>query len=125
MFKIRETKWMIPAGAAAILALMGCHAQPDEQYLHNWQYFEGPGEIKPGPGLISGESGKFTIYSSEKSGLFPKEGEAKAAQTSSQQTAQTTAAAGTAAAAAAGSQAASQSGQTPDKTQQFQEFQEF
>jgi hypothetical protein len=86
--------------------LAGCSATLDEKQLQEWRDLEGPGEMKPGPGLFSGEDGKFTLYSSTKGRVLPKEGKAEAAQTSTRQTAETTEATGAAAAAAEGPQAA-------------------
>ncbi len=59
---------------------------------------DGPGEMKSGPGLFSGQDGEFTLYDSKKGGLFQKKAEAEPAETSGEKTAQTSAAAGAAAA---------------------------
>ena len=107
---------MFLAAGLLILALAGCHVKPDEKQLKDWENIEGPGEMKSGPGLLSGEEGKFTLDDSKKGGAFPREGETGAAKPSAEKTAQTSEAAGAAAATAAG---------TSDKSQEFQDFQEF
>jgi hypothetical protein len=124
MLKIKPKKWLFLAAGLLIIALAGCQATPDEKQLDEWKNLEGPGEMKPGPGLFSGQDGKFTLYDSKKGGLFPKEGEAEASKTPSEKTAETSEAAG-AAAAAAGSQAAAEASKTSEKAREFQEFQEF
>jgi hypothetical protein len=116
MFKIKTTNWIFLAAGLLIFASTGCGATPDEKQLNQWKAVEGPGEMKPGPGLFSGEDGKFTLYDSKKGGAFPREGDTQAAEPTAENTAQTTQAAGAAAATAAG---------TSDKGQEFQEFQEF
>jgi hypothetical protein len=87
MLKIKPQNWLLPIIGLLIFALAGCHARPDEQQLKNWENIEGPGEMKPGPGLLSGEDGKFTLYSSKQGGAFPKKGEAEASKAPSEKTA--------------------------------------
>ena len=124
MYKIKY--WMFLAGGVVIFALVGCSATPDEKQLQEWRDLEGPGEMKPGPGLFSGEDGKFTLYSSTKGGVLPKEGKAEAAQTSTRQTAETTEPTGAAAAAAEGPQAAAQQpAKTSATARDYQKFQEY
>ena len=96
MFKIKPKNWMILAAGLLIFALAGCHARPDEKQLDEWKNLEGPGEMKPGPGLFSGQDGELTLYDSKKGGLLQKKGEAEAAKPSAEKTAQTNAAAGAA-----------------------------
>jgi len=90
-----------------ILALVGCHAKP-------YDYKPTAGEMKEGPGVLSGEDGAFTVYDSKKGGVSAKDPNA-----------QTSGTAGAAATVAAGPQTASQSGSTPAGAQDYQEFQEF
>ena len=126
MFKIKSKNWIFLAAGLLIFTLAGCHAKPDEKQLNEWKNNEGPGEMAPGPGLFSGESGELTLYNSKGSGLLQKKGEAEAAKPSAEKTAQTSGAAGAAAATAAGSQAAGQQpAKTPAGAQDFQEFKEF
>ena len=109
MLKFKPASWMTLLICLAIMALVGCNAKP-------FDYQPTAGEMKEGPGVLTGEDGELTIYDSKKGGAFPKESDATAAETSGEKTAQATAASETTAAAAAGSQ-----GQPGD----FQEFQEF
>ncbi|MBW2429281.1 MAG: hypothetical protein JRF56_10000 [Deltaproteobacteria bacterium] len=125
MFKIKHRNLMLLAAGLIILVLAGCSATPDEQQLKEWENIEGPGEMKPGAGLLSGDDGEFTLYSSKKGGLFPKEGETEATNSSAEQSTESAEIAGTATGSAAGSQAASQSGQASEKAQEFEEFQEY
>ena len=116
MFKIKPKNWMFLAAGLLIIALAGCQVTPDEKQLDEWKNLEGPGEMKPGPGLFSGQDGELTLYDSEKDGLLQKKGEAEAAKPAAEKTAQTNTAAGAATATAAG---------TSGSAQEFQEFQEY
>ena len=51
------------AAGLALFALAGCNAKP-------YDYEPTAGEMKPGPGVFTGESGKLTIYDSKKGGFF-------------------------------------------------------
>jgi hypothetical protein len=62
-------KWMMLLTVAALLVLIAC-AAPEP-----YDYQPAAGEMKKGPGLLTGESGELTLYDSKKSGLLPKEGE--------------------------------------------------
>ena len=48
----------------AIIALLGCNAKP-------YDYQPTAGEMKPGPGVLTGEDGELTIYDSKRGGAFP------------------------------------------------------
>ena len=109
---------MFLAAGLVIVTLVGCHAKP-------YDYEPTAGEMKPGAGVFSGEDGELTIYDSKKAGVFPKDSNAEASETSAEKSEETSEAAGAAAAAAAGSQAAFLSGLPQDKAQDFQEFQQF
>ena len=98
MFNIKPKNWKFLAAGLLIIVLACCHARPDEKQLDEWKNIEGPGEMKPGPGLFSGEDGELTLYDSKGGGLLQKKGEAEAAEPSAEKTAQTSAAAGAAAA---------------------------
>jgi hypothetical protein len=97
MFKFKPVSWIALLISLGIIALLGCNAKP-------FDYQPTAGEMKEGPGVFTGKDGELTIYDSKKGGIFPKESDAKDAETSGAKTAQTTEAAGTATAAAAGSQ---------------------
>ena len=106
MQHIRRTIWILLWTLLAIVLLVGCHAKADNQQLDEWEKLQGPGQMKAGPGLISGEEGKFTIYSSKKSASASTEKE-------------------TAAAGAQGPAADTRSAETPAGSKEYQEFQEF
>jgi len=106
MFKLKPVSWIALLISLGIIALFGCNAKP-------FDYQPTAGEMKPGPGVFTGEEGKLTVYDSKKGGVFPKDSDA---ETSGAKTAQTTEAASTTAVAAAGSQ---------DQGQEFKDFQEF
>ncbi len=112
MLKFMPPGWMTLLISLALAAILGCNAKP-------FDYQPTAGEMKEGPGVLTGEDGELTIYDSQKGGAFPKEPDATAAETSGEKTAQAPAAAGTAAAAAGGSQA------KPGEFQEFQEFQQW
>ena len=114
MFKLKLNFRRLLAAGLFLSAMAGCQVTPDEKQLDEWKNLEGPGEMKPGPGLFSGQDGELTLYDSKKGGLLQKKGEAEAAKPATEKTAQTNAAAG--AATAAG---------TSDEGQEFQEFQEY
>ena len=82
-----------------------------------YDYEPTAGEMKPGPGVLTGDSGALTIYDSKKGGLFPKEAD----ETSSEKT--TDAAAGTT--AAAGTQTGTEPAVTPEGAREFQQFQQW
>ena len=109
MLKFNPENWMPLMISLALVALLGCNAKP-------FDYKPTAGEMKEGPGVLTGESGELTVYDSKKGGFFPRESETKDAGASGEKTAQTTEAAGTATAAPAGSQG---------NASEFQEFQEF
>ena len=85
MLKLKPQYRMALLISLAIMALLGCNAKP-------YDYQPTAGEMKEGPGVLTGEDGQFTIYDSKKGGAFPKNSDAKAAETSDEKTAQTTAA---------------------------------
>jgi hypothetical protein len=74
----------------------------------SFDYQPTAGEMKPGPGALTGESGELTVYNSKKGGLFPKEGDQKAES-----------------ATAAPSQAGDSPTGSAAETEDFQDFQDF
>ena len=52
------------------ILLAGCNAKP-------FDYQPTAGEMKEGPGVFTGEDGELTIYDSKKDGAFPKDSDAK------------------------------------------------
>ena len=95
-------KWMMLLMGVALLALMGC-AAPEP-----YDYQPTAGEMKEGPGVLTGDSGELTLYDSQNGGLLPKEGEAA-------QKDQTKAVA----------QSSESTKDSSAQAQDFQEFQEF
>ena len=63
-------KWMIFLMGAMLLVLAGC-AAPEP-----YDYQPTAGEMKQGPGVLTGDSGELTLYNSQTGGLLPQEGEA-------------------------------------------------
>lgn len=106
MLKFMPPGWMTLLISLALAAILGCNAKP-------FDYQPTAGEMKEGPGVLTGEDGELTIYDSKRGGAFPKESDATAAETSGEKTAQAPAA------AAGGSQA------KPGEFQEFQEFQQW
>ena len=112
MLKIKTKNWLFLTAGLVILALAGCHAEP-------YDYEPTAGEMKPGPGVFSGQDGELTIYDSKKGGVFPKDSDTKSSETAGEATAPTSE-------ATAGSQTdIQQSAQTPANARDYQEFQEF
>ena len=99
MHIFESKKWKFPVLGVVLCAALGCAGGKAYDYQTN------AGEMKQGPGALTGESGELTIYDSKKGGLLPKEDAPKAATA-------------TAAAAQAGQQ-------STDSSKEAQEFQEF
>ncbi len=96
MHKIYWTIGKLLGMGLLTMALIGCAGGK------SYDYQPTAGEMKPGPGVLTGESGELTVYDSKKGGIFPK-AESAAASTSA--------------------------GESPtgsaDQAKDFQEFQEF
>ena len=58
MLKIKSKIWLFLAIGLANFVLVGCNTTPDEKQLDEWKNLEGPGEMKPGAGLFSGQDGQ-------------------------------------------------------------------
>ena len=110
MLKFNSIILLTLAVGLVLFALVGCHAEP-------YDYEPTAGEMKAGPGLLTGESGELTIYDSKKGGLLPKE----SAETSSEKTAGASAEA----TAAAGTQAGTEPAVNSEEAREFQEFQQW
>jgi hypothetical protein len=122
----QSTWWMLLGIGLAIAALMGCGAkgQPAE-------FEQTAGEMKEGPGVLTGEEGALVVYDSKRGGSFPQfkgqQSESSATETSEK--------AGEAAPAASDTSAGSKpivAGQTstgtqvsPEAAREFLEFQEW
>ena len=114
MLKINTKYWMLLAASLLIFALGGCNAKP-------YDYEPTAGEMKAGPGVLTGDSGELIIYDSKKGGLLLKESAANTGETSSEKTtdpsAETT--------AAAGIQTGTEPAVTPEEAREFQQFQQW
>jgi len=108
--------------ALAAAALMGCGTKGQP-----YDYKPTAGEMKQGPGVLTGESGEFTVYDSEKEGPFWKqpEGDSQRPADSSGTQAPAGSAKPMAAATAATGGAGVESPLTPEEAREFQEFQEW
>ena len=114
MLKFNTLTLMVLVAGLVLFALAGCNAKP-------YDYEPTAGEMKPGPGVLTGESGELTIYDSKKGGLLPKESAADAAETSSEKTTDASAEA----TAAAGTQAGTEPAVTSEEAREFQQFQQW
>jgi hypothetical protein len=86
----------------ALAVLIGCNAKP-------YNYRPTAGEMKQGPGLLSGDDGEFTLYDSKKGEQFSKHFEEQSQKVG--------------AGAVAGAGAEPQI--TPEQAKEFEEFQEW
>ena len=102
------------AAGLALFALAGCNAKP-------YDYEPTAGEMKPGPGVFTGESGKLTIYDSKKGGFFPQESSADSGETNGEKAADASAEA----TAAAGAKAGSEPAVTDEEAREFEQFQQW
>jgi hypothetical protein len=106
--------------AAAILIGCGAKGRPSE-------FEQTAGEMKEGPGVLTGEEGEFTLFDSKKGGPFWKQSEQKSEEASGQASKE----------APAGSERPFKPGQvaagdtsgeaqvTPEAAREFREFQEW
>ena len=102
--------WLLLLAGVALLALMGCAGAEPMDYQNS------AGEMKQGPGVLTGESGELTIYDSKGGGLLPavrkdaqKEETATTAQAPESET----------------TQAPQPAKDASTQAREFQEFQEF
>jgi hypothetical protein len=126
MHNNKSTLWMLLGMGLAIAILMGCGAkgQPAE-------FKQTAGEMKEGPGVLTGEEGALVVYDSKQGGAFPQFKGNKSEEGSKEASEK----AGEAAPAASDTPAESTqiaAGQTsaetqvsPEAAKEFQEFQEW
>jgi hypothetical protein len=100
--------------AIVFFALVGCHAKP-------FDYEPTAGEMKAGPGVLTGDSGELTIYDSKKGGLLPKESAADSAETTDGETVD----ASVETAVATETQTGVETAVTAEEAKEFQEFQQW
>ena len=74
----------------------------------SYEYENTAGEMKPGPGALTGEEGELTVYDSEQGGFFPALRTSEAEKTATAET-----------------QSGQQTAQSAPGDQDFQEFREF
>ena len=110
MFKLNSLTLIVLVAGLALFALAGCNAKP-------YDYEPTAGEMKPGPGVLTGESGELTIYDSKKGGLLPKESAEMSSEKTTDASAEATAAVGT--------QAGTEPAITSEEAREFQEFQQW
>lgn len=118
----KSTLWTLLLIALAIALLTGCGAkgQPAE-------FEQTAGEMKEGPGLLTGEEGEFTLYDSKKGGPFWKNNQEKAGQASKGTGKDAQAASGKPSETTpmAAGQTSGEVQVTPEEAKEFQEFQEW
>ena len=102
MHIFESKKWKFLVVSVVLSAAVGCAGGKAYDYQPTAD------EMKPGPGVFTGESGELTVYDSKKGGLFPKEDPPKAETPT-----------------AAAAHAEPQSTDSSEETQEFQEFQEY
>ncbi len=102
MYIFESKNWKFLVLGVVLTAAVGCADGKAYDYQPT------AGEMKPGPGAFTGESGELTVYDSKEGGLFPKEGDQKSEM-----------------AAATAAQADKSSKDSSEAAQDFQDFQEF
>ena len=103
---------MVLAVGLGLFVLAGCNAKP-------YDYQPTAGEMKAGPGVLTGESGELTLYDSKKGGLLGKDSVAESAETSSEK------AADASVEATAAAQAGTEPAVTSEEAREFQQFQQW
>ena len=110
-----------------LAVLMGCGGKPAE-------FKQTAGEMKEGPGVLTGEEGAFTVYDSKKGGPFWDRSKEKSAESAEAQPDKASAEAGIAAsdqasgpgqAGETGGGASGTPGISPEAAREFREFQEW
>ena len=110
MLKINTKYWMLPTACLLIFVLAGCHAKP-------YDYEPTAGEMKPGPGVFTGESGELKLYDANKGGLLQK----GSAETSNEKTTNVSAKE----TAVVDTQTGKEPTITPEEAIEFQQFQQW
>ncbi|MGD2098175.1 MAG: hypothetical protein PVG35_11370 [Desulfobacterales bacterium] len=124
MFHNKSALWMCLWMGLAAALLMGCGGKPAE-------FKQTAGEMKEGPGVLTGEEGALVVYDSKRGGAFPQfkgdkseEGSKEASEKAgpNKSTASDKTAASTQIAAG---QTSTETQVTPEAAREFQEFQEW
>jgi hypothetical protein len=120
MYNNQSTLWMLLGIGLAIAVLMGCGAkgQPAE-------FEQTAGEMKEGPGVLTGEEGALVVYDSNRGGAFPqfKGQQSEAGPKEASEKADTDASAASPQIAAGQTSTGTQV--SPEAAREFQEFQEW
>ena len=101
---------MLLAAGLLIFALAGCNAKP-------YDYEPTAGEMKPGPGVFTGESGELKLYDANNGGLLQKGSAEKSNEKTTNVSAKET--------AAVEAQTGNEPAITPEEVRQFQQFQQW
>jgi hypothetical protein len=126
MLNHKSTLWMLLGIGLLVAALMGCGAkgQPAE-------FEQTAGEMKKGPGVLTGEEGALVVYDSKRGGAFPQfkgkqseEGSKKASEKADQDASAVSETAAESSQIAAG-QTSTGTQVSPEAAREFQEFQEW
>lgn len=126
MHNTKTILWVLLGIGLAAAILMGCGAkgQPAE-------FEQTAGEMKKGPGMLTGEDGALVVYDSKRGGAFPQFGGKKSEEDSkaaSENTASDAPAAPKTAAESAqiaAGQTSTEAQVTPEAAREFREFQEW
>ena len=97
--------WKLILLAVLLWAAVGCAGGKSYEYENT------AGEMKPGPGALTGEEGELTVYDSKRGGLFPDLRTPEAEKTAT--------------AEAESGQKAAESAPGDEEFQEFQEFQQW
>ena len=116
--------WMILWVGLAAALLMGCGGRPAE-------FKQTAGEMKEGPGVLTGEEGALVVYDSKRGGAFPQfkgnktEEGSKEASEKAAETAPATSDKPAASTQMAAGQTSTETQVTPEAAREFQQFQEW
>jgi hypothetical protein len=64
---IKSTLWLLLGTGLAVATLMACGAKG-----HPAEFKQTAGEMKEGPGVLTGEEGALVVYDSKRGGAFPQ-----------------------------------------------------
>ena len=126
MLNHKSTLWILLGIGLLVAALMGCGAkgQPAE-------FEQTAGEMKKGPGVLTGEEGALVVYDSKRGGSFPQfkgqksEASTKDASEKADKDASTVLETSAKSPQIAAGQSSTGTQVTPEAAREFQEFQEW
>ncbi|MGD9237914.1 MAG: hypothetical protein PVF09_14625 [Desulfobacterales bacterium] len=124
MHKNKSTLWSLLWLGLAVAILTGCGGKPAE-------FKQTAGEMKEGPGVLTGEEGALVLYDSKRGGAFPQfrekqpeEGSKEASEKAAKDESAGSAKPAGSTQVAAG-QTSTETKVTPEAAREFQEFQEW